>query len=201
MKLLLLAGGLIWLGCQPGTLPCSKDKEWEAICANVDGGGGGLGGASGSGGGSGGGGAQSGGSGGGMADGGGSGGNGGVTASTPVMNCADWKTAGEMDKFFQTKCGGDNSACHSTNGAFGDYKTADFWSRLNMGLKSKFTCGMVPLADTADHTKGLLWARAQEMPKCPNGSSAGARMPPLPMPALNATEMACLENFVKLFVK
>jgi hypothetical protein len=185
--------GSMGLGCQPGTLPCDK-PEWKSICESDGGGVTSSGGSSGSGG-------TTGGMGGSSGSGGGSGtpdaGGGGVTAATPIMNCSDFKTVGDMDKFFGMRCG-EGATCHPTTAAatFGDLKSPDVFKRIV--TKSSLTCTGVKLADTSDYTKGLIWAKTEAMPKCPGGTSAaGAQMPSMPMMPLSATEKTCLENYLK----
>ncbi|HEY0705684.1 MAG TPA: hypothetical protein VGG33_02750 [Polyangia bacterium] len=184
----VLVGGAIVASCQPGTLPCDSSPEWEAICGGSGGTSGG-GGSSGSGGGGGMGGTTPPGNGGMTGT--------GVTAATAVMNCSAFPTLGEMDKFFAMRCG-EGITCHS-GGAFGDFKAPEVWKRL-VGSPSKLAtpCTGSPLIDGKDYTKGLFWIRTQAEPKCPDGKSAGSRMPSAPQMALNDSEAACLKSFLQV---
>ncbi len=196
----VIVGSILWIGCAPGALPCSKNQEWMDICKNVDGGGsaeGGTGGgnpATGGGGGN----ATGGSGGGGGGMGGGGGGGGGVTASTTVPNCDAYKTAKDMDKFFTMRCASP-AGCHDTAVA-GNYKVENLWMVLPT-MNAKSSCRESPLVDTADHAKSLLWLKVQDMPKCPNGSSGGLKMPFGTQMALSDSEKTCLENFLKLYKK
>ena len=110
MAAVFATGGLAWLSCQPGELPCDSSPEWQAVCKK-EGGAGGTGG-----------GAPMGGAGG-MAP--------VVDRNTPIADCSQWKTLGEMDKFFAARCAGDGTAtqCHvATNkDAWTDLNAPDVW--------------------------------------------------------------------------
>ncbi len=187
-----------WIGsgsCQPGSLPCSRNDEWRQICA--DGGGAAEGGSGGNT-------AGSGGSTGGTSGAGGTGGNatGGmpgtaVTASTLIPDCDAYKTAKDMDRFFDMRCSS-NPGCHQPGAVHGDMKTENLFMRATT-TTTNFACKGSPWIDKADHTKGMLWSKIQEMPKCPSGSGGFGKMPMAPQMALSAAERTCLENFIKLF--
>jgi hypothetical protein len=126
----VILGSVMWLGCQPGALPCEKD-DWKGICAGNDSGvsvattGGSSGGNNGG---------SSGGNTGGSS--GGTGGSGAPpaagkpTASTPVADCGMYKTLGDMDTFFEMKCGSNGAACHGSGAPFGDFKGNKMWERF-----------------------------------------------------------------------
>jgi hypothetical protein len=177
--------GALLASCAPGKLPCDKDEQWRAICADP---GTGMGGAGGMGGGGGMGGAP-------MA----------VTAATTI-DCAMYPTVGDMDKFFAARCGLDNN-CHATP-TFKDLKSANVFSRLKTGAtlaKSAVYCGGSDVIDTADWQKSILWV-ATRVPKanCPGQGTIIRTMPPqepanvMPKePPLTADENACLEKYLK----
>jgi hypothetical protein len=177
--------------CAPPDLPCTKDDTWKAICKetpvdSVRG----AGGTSGSGG-------SPSGSGGAMAM---DAYPPGPTAKTAVADCPAYPTLGDMDKFFQNRCA-NTGACHPSPQLFGDYKSPNVWERVTT-MKTIGACGGSFFADpSGDHTKGVIWAKTQEKPTCPNGASAGTRMPNPPAMALDAAEMKCLENFLKALKK
>jgi hypothetical protein len=193
----VVLSSVVWLGCQPGQLPCDKD-DWKAICTTTSNpgsgssSGGSTGGSNGSGGSSG-----SGGSTGGS--------NGGNDAAPPASNdigsktvkCnnADWKTVKDMDKFFLAKCG-TGSACHSS-AVFGDYSKPEFYKKLtDSTYVSKFDCSGSKMADLSDPTKGVIWIKVQDMPDCGGGKSGNGRMPMPPMPALSSDEKDCLKSYL-----
>jgi hypothetical protein len=190
LALVSLLGGAAWLSCQPGELPCDSTPEWQAVCKR-EGGAGGTGGGSPMGGA------------GGMAP--------VVNKDTAVMDCAQWKTLGEMDKFFSARCAGDGAAtqCHvSANAAaWNDFTAADIWMRLK-DQPPKFACkgGGSKLINTATWADSVILAKAKAgagTPMCPAGSNTpGLGMPPqstfMPkMDVLSADETKCLENYLK----
>src|SRR4029079_9839958 len=112
---LSVLGAAAWLSCQPGELPCDDPKWQQEISACKGGNAGGTGGS------------PMGGAGGGTTT---------VDRNSEVKDCAQWKTLGEMDKFFVNRCaaggGAEGAQCHvSTNAAaWTDFTAADVWMRL-----------------------------------------------------------------------
>jgi hypothetical protein len=191
----VILGSVMWLGCQPGTLPCEKE-DWKGICAQSSAG---AGGSTPSG--------NTGGSTGGTQGGSTGGASGGGNDAAPpadnmgarVVNCsnANWKTVKDMDKFFVAKCGTGN-VCH-VSAAFGDYTQPEFYKKLlDKSYVSKFDCTGSPMADMGDTTKGVIWIKVQDNPDCGGGKSGNGRMPMPPMPALSADEKSCLESYLKV---
>lgn len=180
----VIFGSMVLLGCQPGTLPCEKD-DWKGICAGNDAGINTT--------------AASGGTSGSPS---GSGGAGGmvttpkmISATTPVADCGTYKTLGDMDMFFEMKCGGGGSACHGANAPFGDFKGNSMWDR-GRTTKTKFACMGTLLIDPADASKGAFFAKINGETRC--GGMMG-KMPPLnAMPAqmITADEKKCLETYL-----
>jgi hypothetical protein len=198
----VILGSVLWLGCQPGALPCEKD-DWKGVCAGGDA----LPGAGGSSntGGSSNGGNAGGNTGGSSGSTGGASGDAGMPAtgdlgSKAVASCANWKTVKDMDKFFASKCG-NMAACHNNAMVFGDYTSADFYKKLtDSSFITKFDCIGVPMADMSDPTKGAFWGKIQNPPTCSaSGKMPGPAMPlaPTAMP-LTADEKTCLENYLKV---
>ncbi len=189
---LSLLGGAAWLSCQPGELPCDSTPEWQQICAKTGGAGG------------------SGGSGGGMPM-GGAGGGPVVDRNTPVKDCTQWKTLGEMDKFFLNRCaaggGTEGAQCHvSSNAAvWSDFTAADVWSRLK-DKEPKISCKGAKMINSGTWGDSVILAKVKAgtgTPMCPpGGSNPGVGMPPQAtftpkMDLLTADETKCLENFLK----
>jgi hypothetical protein len=192
-----------WLlaGCQPGTLPCTKDDEWAAICkgdaAMSNTGGSGNGGTGGS---------STGGTGGSATGGtgGGTGGSGGgaVTKTTVIPNCDKYKTVGGMDEFFAMRCGASNS-CHNEVGgnAWSNFKVADVWSTFK-NADTKFACKPGKVIDGTTWDKSIMWRKTRQPgpPMCDAGLP-GTIMPPPgstpPTPVLTADEDTCLQGFLK----
>jgi hypothetical protein len=194
----VILGSVMWLGCQPGQLPCEKD-DWKAICTTTSnmGQGSSSGGTGGSSGGNTGGttGGSTGGSSGG-ADAGTPPATGGKpTADTKVDGCGNYKTLGEMDTFFEMKCG-TGTACHNTGSVFGEFKGNKMWER-GTTTKTKFDCKDTLLIDPSEAAKGAFFMKINADAKC-----GGV---PLKMPPPNATadqmisgaEKTCLENYLK----
>jgi hypothetical protein len=196
------AAAIVIASCKPGTI-CDK-PDYEELCANpqlggtsgsVDSGGGGSGGRGGTGGGG------SGGTGGG-------GSTGTVGPDTPVANCAQYNTLGKMDTFFAMRCGQDG-LCHTGGGAnaWSDLKTAPVFMRM-LNTAPKFVCKTQKMIDPADWQKSVILLKTQqEMPKCADGTAAGATTMPPPESAqagvamkqapLSAAEKTCIENFLR----
>ena len=187
----VVLGSVMWLGCQPGTLPCDKDPEWKGLCAGSDSGVSvvtGTGGSSPSG---------SGGSGGGNT------GTGGMPAAqakisetTAVADCGMYKTLGDMDMFFEMKCGSGGSLCHGAGAPFGDFKGNKLWDR-GTTTKTKFACMGTPLIDPMDSSKGAFYAKINGEMRC--GGMMGKMPPTNAMPAqmITADEKKCLESYLK----
>jgi hypothetical protein len=203
-----LAGLVVasWLlaGCQPGSLPCTKDDEWAAICkgdaAMSNNGGSGNGGSGNGGtGGSSTGGSATGGTGGGT---GGSGG-GAVTKDTPIANCSAYPTLGKMDDFFAMRCGAAN-ACHNETGgaAWNNFKVADVWKTLK-NTATIFACKPGKVIDGTTWDKSVMWRKTRQPgpPMCVEGGLPGTIMPPPgstpPTPVLTPDEDTCLQGFLK----
>jgi hypothetical protein len=188
----VVLGSIMWLGCQPGVLPCDKDPEWKGICAGGD--------------------AlpppnpaTTGGSGGSPNSGtGGSPGTGGmpmtgakmINETTQVADCGQYKTLGDMDMFFEVKCGSGGNLCHGTGAPFGDFKGNKMWER-GTTTKTKFACMGTFLIDPADETKGAFWAKLNAEMRC--GGMLGKMPPSNAMMAqmISADEKKCLENYFK----
>jgi hypothetical protein len=182
-------------GCAPGKI--CDNPEYQIQCEMRTGGSGG------------------GGTGGGGTGGGGSGGGGGtaaLSASTAVPECpTEFNTLGKMDNFFAMRCGHEGP-CHTSPGSavWSDLKMPNVYSRM-LDAPTKGTCiGMSEnkIIDKADWQKSLMLVKTRDaMPKCKNGSTAGAVMPlPLAMQSnvtmkqdpLTDAEKRCLENFVRV---
>jgi hypothetical protein len=181
----VMLGGLLWLSCQPGELPCDSTPEWGALCSR--GGAGGTGGT-------------------------GTGGTGGgapvLMATTAVPDCADFRTLGEMDRFFSSRCGiGD--LCHNARSPWTPMPTTGVWDTFTKEATSvaKVSCGGGKLTNRATWTDSVVWTKTQTpvMP-CPPGStgtSTGLSMPPqkdympITLP-LSTAELKCLEGFLKV---
>lgn len=125
-----------------------------------------------------------------------------IDRSTPVADCAAWKTIGEMDGFFATRCGV-NSDCHGTGTPFGDLSGPNLWETITRQT-AKVACAGARLADSADWRNSALWTKSQSPPSCPPGAAAapGLEMPPQRIyapttPPLDSTEMKCLEGFLR----
>jgi hypothetical protein len=200
----VIVGSVMWFGgCQPGQLPCDKD-DWKAICTTTSNpsSGSSTGGNSGNSGGSSG--SNSGGSAGGSNSGGSNGGNadamppatgGKPNADTKVEGCGDYKTLGQMDTFFEKKCGS-GTACHQANSVFGEFKGNKMWER-GQTTKTKFDCMGTLLIDPSDATKGAFFLKINGDAKC---GGAPLKMPPpnaTPDQQLSGDEKTCLENYLK----
>jgi hypothetical protein len=185
----VIFGSVLWLSCQPGELPCDSSPQWQEACAQMAG-------APGT-----------------PPPGAAPGGPPAmsppppppVNAATPVMNCAQWPTVGDMDKFFAMRCGV-NSICHGTNTVWTDMQKTGMWQRViatDMNSKAKVSCAGGPLANGANWRESVLWTKVQSPATCPGGSGVpGATMPPQmmyepKMPLLNQSELNCLEGFLK----
>jgi hypothetical protein len=192
----VILGSVMWLGCQPGQLPCDKD-DWKAICtttSNMSSGsstGGGTG--SNTGGTSGG---STGGSNGGGADAAAPPAAGGKpNADTKVEGCGDYKTLGQMDTFFEKKCGS-GTVCHQANSVFGEFKGNKMWER-GQTTKTKFDCMGTLLIDPSEAGKGAFFLKINGDAKC---GGVPLKMPPPTATAdqqLSGDEKTCLENYLK----
>jgi hypothetical protein len=190
---LSLLGGAAWPSCQPGELPCDL-PEWQDLQA-CKGGAGGMGGS------------------GGTTPMGGAGGGGAmVTKDTEVKDCNQWKTLGEMDRFFTARCaaggGSEGASCHVTTNAaaWSDLASPDIWKRVK-DVDAKFSCKGAKLINSKTWSESVIWAKVQPgdgPPTCPpGGSTPNVRMPPQDgtfkpvMAVLSADELKCLENFLR----
>jgi hypothetical protein len=183
----LVIGSTFWLSCQPGELPCEQNDQWRALCDPQ-----------------------------------GAGGSGGtpspgptggappaapaaLSATTPIMNCAQWPTLGDMDKFFANRCGV-NATCHASGAPWTDMQKQGVWQRFTTDAtsKAKVSCSGAPLANTGNWRESVIWTKTQTPASCPTGGggSAGLTMPPQmlyepKMALLSAAELTCLEGFLK----
>jgi hypothetical protein len=209
MGAVIFLGSVMGAGCQPGTLPCTKDDTWKAICASDGGGGvtntGGSSGSTGTGGNM-----QSNNTGGTMGGSGGAGGGmdaggGGGMNAKAVPNCEAFKTVGEMETGFFAKRCGEGAACHANAQPFGDLKTLPIYSRLLDKAVSLNCLAPAPAKwiDKADPMKSLILVKAGENPKCPQDATktAGLRMPSVPMMPLMDSEAACLKSYLEVITK
>ena len=194
----VILGSVMWLGCQPGQLPCEKD-DWKAICTTTSNMGqgsssGGTGGSSGG---------NTGGS-----SGGSTGGSSGADAAAPpatggkpnadteVKGCGDYKTLGQMDMFFEKKCGS-GTACHQANSVFGEFKGNKMWER-GQTTKTKFDCMGTLLIDPTEAGKGAFFLKINGDAKC---GGPLLKMPPPSAPPdqqISGDEKTCLENYLKV---
>ena len=182
----------VLLGCAPGKLPCD-DPAWKEVCESDGGGGVVNGGAPGGSGG------MSGNSGGMGGSSGGMGGGAGISASTTI-NCSEYPTIGDMDKFFAMRCGA-AAACHAMAIPWTDMKAPEVWKRL-ADKNSTVSCKDAKLIDTKTWSNSVILAKTKTPVACPpGGSNPGLPMPPanmMPMMApLSAAETTCLENYLK----
>ncbi len=129
---------------------------------------------------------------------------GAVNAATPVANCAQWPTLGDMDKFFAMRCGV-NTTCHATGAVWTDMQKTGMWQRLitDASSNAKVSCAGSKLANGGNWRDSVLWLKVQSPATCPGGTgAAGLSMPPQmtyepKMAALNQAELNCLEGFLK----
>jgi hypothetical protein len=123
-----------------------------------------------------------------------------------VRDCAQWPTLGDMDRFFQNRCGaGGTGTCHNTAtaGIWNDMFSKDVWKRLQTEV-GKSSCRGAKLINKDKWSDSLILAKIQGTPACPPGGTgmAGTSMPPQAgfepkMAVLNADETKCIENFLK----
>jgi hypothetical protein len=181
----LVFGSVLWLSCQPGELPCDS-PEWQMVCTQP---------------------ASATGSGTPPATGGAGGGAppaAAISATTPIANCGQWPTLGDMDKFFAMRCGV-NATCHGTGAVWTDMQKAGMWKTVTTDLtaNAKVSCAGQKLANPTNWRESVLWLKTQSPASCPGGAAnAGLTMPPQmtyepKLPVLNQTEIACLEGFLK----
>jgi hypothetical protein len=121
-----------------------------------------------------------------------------ANAETPIAGCRTYKTIGEMEAgFFPARCGS-SPACHPSAGVFADFTTPGIFERSQR--KEALFCRGTVLADPIDWTRGMIWLKVQDEPRCPNGNAAGASMPSMagvPAMKLTSDERACLEGYLK----
>jgi hypothetical protein len=177
----LIFGSTLWISCQPGELPCDQNDQWRALCDQPAG-----------------------------APtppppaapppGGQPAPTGSVSAATPIMNCTQWPTLGDMDKFFANRCGV-NATCHAAMSPWTDMQKTGVWERFKTE-KAKITCSGSQLVNTANWRESVIWIKTQTPATCPGGAPGGQTMPPQmlyepKMMALTPAELTCLEGFLK----
>ena len=132
---------------------------------------------------------------------GGADGTGGMTSATAI-DCAEYPTLSDMDKFFARRCGASaDDECHATALPWTDMKSPEVWRRL-ADRNSMVTCKDAKLIDTKTWSNSVILAKTKTPVACPpGGSNPGLPMPPpnmMPMMApLSAAETTCLENYLK----
>jgi hypothetical protein len=119
------------------------------------------------------------------------------------MNCQQWPTLGDMDKFFANRCGV-NATCHASGAPWTDMQKQGVWERFKTAGtdKAKFSCMGGQLVNTANWRESVIWTKTQTPATCAGGGTAGVTMPPQAgfepkMPVLSAAELTCLEGFLK----
>jgi hypothetical protein len=177
---LVFFGAIVGIACSPGSLPSDFPLAGGS-------GAGGVGGAGGGGGPDGGGGPA-------------------VGPSTAVADCPKFKTLGEADGYFASRCGF-NPLCHGTGAVWTDLQKPNIWMRL-LNEKTKVDCtgADTKVIDGTAWMKSLMLVKASQMtPTCPSGMTPGTVMPPPPdlqtvtpkVPALTPEEVTCISNFTK----
>jgi hypothetical protein len=194
-KASLAAGGALallsilgWLSCQPGELPCDSSPQWQEVCLEAMTGTGGTGGAP-------------------------TGGTGGtppgLSDSTSIADCAQWKTLGEMDAFFSARCGV-NNLCHGDRSAWTVMPTEGVWEKFTTESTSKaaLSCGGGRLVNQTAWAESVLWTKTQTPASCPPGTNnvVGLTMPPQmgyepKMDPLRPEELKCLEGFLRAIAR
>jgi hypothetical protein len=166
--------GVLFLGCQPGSLPCDKD-EWKEVCALENGGGGGAGGNS-------------------MPP---PTGMGGSSAPAGPPKCPKYNNSVKevAEKLIMPTCGGKNPiGCHGM-GFDPKFATANDILGAAMDKPGKF-CTKDLMVNKMDPSKSLMVTKVKAgsaMHTCPTpGGIGGARMP-FNEPALGQDDIDCLE--------
>jgi hypothetical protein len=121
-------------------------------------------------------------------------------AQTPIAGCRDYRTMGDMDRFFQGRCGA-GAACHQRSALFGDLVSPHVFNRVvdSPAIVCAQAGATVKWADSSSWQKSMLWLMAASAsPRCPDGAPAGTVMAAAPAAQLDASELACLEGFLKV---
>jgi hypothetical protein len=129
-----------------------------------------------------------------------SGASGDAGAAVSAPGTGDYRTMGEMDRFFQVRCGA-GAACHQRSALFGDLVSPHVFNRVvdSPAIVCAQAGPTVKWADSSSWQKSMLWLMAASASsRCPGGAAAGTVIAAAPAAQLDTSELACLEGFLKV---